>query len=471
MSKPLRILVVGGGISGLSAAVELAGRGHQITVWEADSIMGGKIRTHQDQGYTTESAASMIYNFLPQVDQFFQQVDLQNKRQFRSETARCRYLVKGGTPVEVPFSPKEFLTSPFWPVSARLRMMAEPIIPRRMSVDEESVASFIRRRFGSEFLDQAMDPFLGGTLATDPEMASATATLPRLTALESQFGSVVVGALVKRFLAWKKAAPKAVPFSFVGGMSELIRTLARISGVTVRTGFRAVGLNPLVAGGWEVEAHSNQGEGLSSWDRVVLAVPALEAAQLTYPLSQEAASGLREIRYAPITIVHTGLSRNALAHPLDGIGCMVPFRERMNLTGTLWVSSSFPGRAPTGQVLFSNYVGGIRNQESGQWSDQKMSDRVLADLKRLFQVSASPDWIRIDRHHRGLPVYDLGHCQRIALIQAALKPFSGLTLVGNYLDGVSIRDRLMASMALGAQTPLVSSVAHPFLAERCQPAC
>lgn len=471
MHDALRILVVGGGISGLSAAAGLAGRGHHVTVWESDAVAGGKIRTVHDQGYVTESAASMVYNFLPQVDRFLDQMGLTAQKVYRNQDAKCRYIVKQGKPMAVPFTPGAFLSSPFWPASARLRIMAEPFIPRRIRGEEESVANFIRRRFGAEFMEQAMDPFLGGTLATDPETASAAATLPRLTALERRFGSLFVGTLIKRLIPWKKSVSKAIPFSFSGGMGTLIRTLANRSGVRVRTGIQAEGMDPLPGGGWEVHGRMAQYRFSHRWDRVVLAVPAQDAATLTKPLCPEAASLLRTIRYAPISIAHTGYARQHIPHPLDGIGCMTPFREGMNITGSLWISSAFSGRSPQGSALFSNYIGGIRNQKSADLDDGKIMDLALDDLNKLFDLNCDPSWVRVHRHLHGLPVYDLGHLHRVQSIRDGLDRFSGLTLVGNYMDGVSVRDRLMASATLAAQTPLAAHMAHLIAVEQCHPAC
>lgn len=461
MNAPHDILVVGGGVSGLSQAASLAERGYSVTVWEADHRLGGKIQTDLESGYRTERAASMIYNFLPAVDRLLAKAGLDSRRLMRHSEASRRYLVKNGRPQQVPITPLAFLFSPFWDWRTRMRILAEPLAPRCESGTDESVADFITRRLGREFLEQAIDPFVGGTLASDTTIASARATLPRLTALEDRFGSLFLGAMVKRLALWRRSIPRATPFSFPCGMAELTAALRARAGSDVHTGVRLQGMEPIPGGKWRVTGERDGTLLRREVTTVVLALPAPETAALIHPLDPALSRLLTGIRYAPVGVVHTGFRREEIPHPMDGIGALVPPREGLRLTGTLWLSSAFQDRAPHGHALMSNYMGGIRQPDVAEMGKEQAAALVLADLRRMLNLRADPVWMRVDMHRRGLPIYDLGHLGRMAGIDRRLRQLPGLRLTGNWRDGVAIRDRLASAAAMAATFPLPSTATRP----------
>ncbi len=184
------VLIIGGGISGLSVAWGLARRGVGTELWEAEGRPGGKIRSRREQGYLTERAAALLLNFRPDVDRFIRESGLAPYKAGR-ERARAgrRYLVQDGRLRQVPGGLGGLMVSDLWSARAKPRMLTEAFVPARAD-EGESVARFIARRLGREMLETAIDPFVAGTLASDPEAADARCTLPRLTALESRYGSI-----------------------------------------------------------------------------------------------------------------------------------------------------------------------------------------------------------------------------------------------------------------------------------------
>ena len=209
------VLIVGGGISGLSIAWYLAQAGVSVEVWEQDTRPGGKIQSIKANGYLTESAASMILNHRPEVSQFLKNTGLEAKKSLRAETAN-RYLVHNGHLLALPLKLGAMVMSPLWSLQGKLQMLKEPFI-RKGGHAQETVSEFICRRFGREVLEKAMGAFVTGTLASDPDLANAYAVLPRLTALEQRYGSITKGIFLHKILGHRTACLTQA-FSFQGGM-------------------------------------------------------------------------------------------------------------------------------------------------------------------------------------------------------------------------------------------------------------
>ncbi|MCK5924209.1 MAG: protoporphyrinogen oxidase, partial [Methylococcales bacterium] len=201
--REIQTLVIGGGISGLTSAWQLAYAGEDVQLWEAGSDIGGKIATHHDNGWTSEQSASMVLNFRPEVSQFLRDTRLDDYKLLRTPTAK-RYLIHQGTLQEMPLKMSGMLFSPIWSLPGKLRLMIEPFILKGAK-NNESVADFIRRRLGNEMLDKAHSAYISGTLASDPELADSAAVLPHLTALEQRYGSLTAGVFARKVLHKKKA--------------------------------------------------------------------------------------------------------------------------------------------------------------------------------------------------------------------------------------------------------------------------
>lgn len=452
------VLVVGGGISGLSTAWWLARAGFSVELWEAGDRPGGKILSPRTDGYLTERAAAMVMNFRPEVVELVREAGLEMAKTKRSPVAEARrYLLHQGQLESMPMRLGAFMASPLWSLRGKLRMLAEPFIPA--SGDEnESVSRFISRRLGREVLEKAMEPFVAGTLASDSDRACAASTLPRLIALERRYGSIAAGIMVNRLLHRRQGSVSDT-FSFHSGMDTLTDTLARTPGVQLSTRHT---VQELVReqSGWRVTATTATGERTLQAAQVVLATPAPVAASLVAGLDAELADLLRGIRYAPVTVVHLGLDRASVRHPLDGIGFLVPRQEGRHLTGNLWMSTLFPNRAPTGKVLLTAYLGGARTPEVRDWNDDHIVAETVRELHKYLGLKAEPEMVRIDRHPQALPLYHGAYQARMQAIGTRLKEFSGLYLEANYQGGVSVRDRIARGRTLAEQIQAAQRHTH-----------
>lgn len=468
MSNP-DVIVVGGGVSGLSVAWWLAQAGISVEVWEQDARPGGKIATREAYGFLTERAASMMLNFRPEVSQMLASTRLDASRVMCPGAPKNRrYLLQRGRLVPVPMRPGPLVLSPLWSLRGKLRLLAEPFVPRGGRPDE-TVSEFVVRRLGRELLEKAMEPFIGGPLASDPDLASAQAVLPRLVALEKRYGSLALGVFTHKVLK-RRTAPVHEVFSFRRGMADLIDVLAAAPGVAFHARRTAVQLEPMRSG-WRVTARTPDGERTVRGRHVVLSVPAAGAATLLRPLDGELERLLRGIDYASLTVVHLAFDRSAVDHPLAGTGFLVPRSEHPQLTGCQWVSNLFPNRAPRGKVLLTCYLGGARAPEIRDWDDDRCIEAAMARLGPLLGIDTAPERVWIDRHECGLPLYHGAYCGRLRAIAERLENWPGLHLAANYRGGVSVRDRIADGYALAqrirtvlAATGMLSPVTafHPF---------
>ena len=443
------VLIVGGGISGLASAWWLARSGLSVAVWEAGERPGGKILSTRQQGYLTERAASMVLNFRPEVSELVSKAGLDSaKTRRRSEAEAHRYLLHGNCLKALPMRMGAMLTSPLWSLGGKLRLLAEPFIFSR-GPSGESVSEFITRRLGREVLEKAVEPFVAGTLAADPDLTCAAAALPRLSALERRYGSLAAGVLVNRVLRRRTACSTEV-FSFQGGMGTLVDRLAATPGINIRTGYA---VNELLVRkeGWQITANAPQGEQTCYARHVIVATPAPAAAALIARVDQELSLLLQGIDYATVALVHLGLAREAVGHALNGTGFLAPKAESTVLTGNLWASTLFPDRAPPGKVLLTSYLGGARAPHAADWSDAQLVDETLKTLRPLIGLKADPEMVRVDRQREALPLYHGAYQKRMQSIAARLKQIPGLHLEASYREGVSVRDRLVRGHAVARQ--------------------
>jgi len=443
----LDVLVVGGGISGLAIAHCLARSGLAVEVWEGDERIGGKIRSVAKQGYRLECAASMAMHFRSELDPFLRAAGLEESKLARAPGA-ARYVLDAGRLVEVPSRPGGLLGTPILSAAGKLRMLAEPFAPRSRN-PHESAAEFVTRRLGREFLEKLFEPYVAGPLASDAGLAEARATLPRLTALEGRYGSLVVGALFRKL--WRSSGggrPQA--FSFAGGMATLVEALASRGGFRVRSRLRAGEVRP-VRGGWVTTGESN-GAPLTAFSRhLVLSTPAGAAASLVEGADAELARLLRGIEYASVNVVHTGFDRSRLGRRLDGSGFLLPRGSGFAANGCLWMSSLFPACAPEGRVLLSTYLGGARNRAAADWDDERSLDAVMSMLNALLGIKVGPEVLHIVRHSHALPLYHGAYTRRLAAVDSRLASLSGLHLEANYRGGISVRDRILRAEAVAAR--------------------
>lgn len=433
----LDTVVVGGGISGLTTAFHLVRGGRRVAVLEAAERVGGAIETFSDGAWRFEMGPNTVLESDPSVSGLLRECGLDGEKLTAAPSAKRRYLYKGGRLVPLPGGPGGFLTTPLFPLGAKLRVLREPWIGPPPTGTEETIAQFFRRRLGQAFLDYAAGPFVSGVYAGDPERLSARWAMPRMHGLEERHGSLVRGVF-----AGRKPPSRGVMFSFREGLEELPRKLAREIG-DVRTG---VLCHKVVRteGGFRAETSVGPVEAA----RVVLAVPADVAARLLDEATSGASRLFAEIPYAAVAILSLGFRREAVGHPLEGFGFLAPRKEGVNVLGCLFPSEIFPGRAPAGHVALAAFAGGRTNPEIVGWDDERFASTLLSELRGPLDLKGEPAFRLIRRWPRAIPQYEVGHGRFVERAKEIEEALPGLRLGGNYLGGISVPDCIRNATAL-----------------------
>ena len=315
----VQVVVVGAGISGLGAAYALARAGVDVRLLEARDEVGGVIRSERVDGYLIEHGPNSGLNTSCEVERLLGELGLLSERVFASPVACKRFIVRDGRPLPLPTSPWAFVTTPLWSARAKWRLLAEPFARRPPPGREETVMEFVTRRLGREIAEYAVDPFVSGVYAGDPNALSIQSTFPLLYALERNHGGLVRGALARMVRPKPPRPAQRGIYSFRTGMGALPRALGAFLGERVWLGTSVVGLTR-TSDGFRLNLDRGDERSTLDTERVVLATPADRASTLLRPLNPALAEELAGIAYAPVAMVFAAFARGAVAHPLDGFG-------------------------------------------------------------------------------------------------------------------------------------------------------
>lgn len=453
-----KVMVIGGGISGLSTAWLLdkrareAGRDLDLCLLEQEQQPGGKIKSVREDGFLCEWGPNGFLDSKPQTLELCAALGITDRLHRSNDNARKRYIFTGGELHRLPENGPSFLKSHLLSWPGKLRLLGEPFAANPPGNDE-SLADFGRRRLGAEALQKLIAPMASGIFAGDPETMSLISCFPRIAELEREYGGLFVAmlALAKKKKQERKegkisssaAGPGGTLTSFKEGIQFLTDTLAAQLGERVRAGV-AVASVLRQGDGWEVR--TTTGETLQA-DLVISAAPAFAAASMLEGVDTSLVDTLRQILYSTLNVVCCGFKTEGLGHPLDGFGYLVPKEEGRTVLGTLWDSSMFEERAPGGMALLRSMAGGACRPELLELPEAELLQRVRDDLQAAMGITQSPCFSRIIRHQQAIPQYTVGHGKRLEAIEGRLSGLPGLLLTGNAFKGVGLNDCVAASQA------------------------
>ena len=434
------VIIIGAGISGLTTAYALRQRGHEVTVLDRQEHPGGCIRSERISGFLMEHGPNSMIAPAPAPEKLIGELGLSRQRINRSTAVRYRYLVRRGGIHRLSLQPLRFFLSNFFSLRGRLRILIEPLIPAQNRTDE-SVADFVRRRFGREFLDYVMNPLVGGLYAGNPEKLSVAAVFPALKRLEHDFGSVIGGIIRSRQRRQQNNKhyhpANRMLFSFRQGLETLPCALAQHLAGNIFVGYRVHKIYRQAGGGFRIKARCGKETVSLTGDSVVFALPAYAAAPMLQGLNPGLTDILSEIAHPPLSVVFLGYRSHAIMHPLDGLGVLAPEIERRNVLGILFSSTLFAGRAPEGHVALTAFVGGTRQADLACLGQDDLQDLVHSEVQDLLGARARPVLARTRYWKYALPQLNVGHAERISKIREIETEQSGLFLTGNYITGVS----------------------------------
>jgi protoporphyrinogen/coproporphyrinogen III oxidase len=444
--KTKHVVVIGAGISGLTAAFWLKQSGIPVTVLERDSVPGGTMRTTHEDGWLIETGPNSALETTPVIGEMLRILGNTGDRLYPDKTSDNRYIVRNGQLYPLPMSPPAFLKSRLWTVPGKLRLLKEPFIGR--ADREETIAEFVERRLGREFLDYAINPFVAGVYAGDPAQLSVRSAFPKLYALEEKYGGLIRG-MIRGARERKKRAEvakdRAKMFAFRNGMQQFPDAIAEHLGMAVQCNCTVtdIGVQPTQGGSglsFIVDyTLGGRGSRLEASD-IILAIPAYAAAELLQAHSSALAEALRGIYYPPVAEVYLGYKAEQCGRPLDGFGFLVPAIERRKILGTIWSSALFPGRAPSGHVALTTFVGGSRQPEMLGLPDAELLNAVRGELDALMAVRGEPAFAKVIRWDRAIPQYNLGHGKIMAMVDALEASHPGLIVCSNYRGGIAVGD-------------------------------
>ena len=457
-----KIIIIGGGITGLSAAHRLSELSKDekglldVTLIEARDQLGGVIHTIKQDGFLIDSGPDNFVTAKPWAMALARRLGIASELISTNEAHRSAMVVRNGKMMPIPegfllMAPTKFLpmvTTPLFSLPGKVRMGMELFVPPRRQNGDESLGSFVIRRFGQEALDRLVQPLISGIYTAKPHKLSLRATMPRFLDLETKYRSVIRGmrAEGKKRKTSGSGARYSMFVTFKEGLHTLIRALEeRLSHVDFRLGERAAQLekNPPDNGVplWKVKLE----DGLSvEADGVIIAGPSKHAARLLTAVDADLSRQLSAVGYASSAVVHLAYKRSHIAHPLNAFGCVVPITERRSIIAASFSSVKYAGRAPAGYVLLRAFMGGALQPGIVKQSDNDLIKTARQDLDALLGIATPPQFAIVSRWPDSMAQYDVGHLERVAVMRQRLSRHKGLQVAGNGFEGVGIPDCVRA---------------------------
>ena len=443
------VAVVGAGISGLAAAYDLQRGGLSVRVLEASDRPGGVIATDRFDGWVIDTGPDSLLVQKRAAVALCRELGIAD-RLVSTLTPRTAYVLRDGelhplvegSFLGFPLTVGALARSSLFSLSGKLRMACEAVVPRRSGEEDESIASFVRRRFGEEAVDYLAEPLLAGIHAGDAEQLSMRALFPRLLEAERSSGSVIRSFRALRVTPSAQGAFVSLP----GGIGELVDTLvASLAPGTVSTGARVTDLRRAATYILDTTA------GPVHARAVVLAIPSYAAAALLRAFDTQVAALCDAIPYASTATIAFGYRREQIEHSMRGSGFVVPRTERSPLLATTWVTSKWPGRAPGGHVLLRAFLGGGRDPHRLDRDDTELIESAQEELGALMGITGAPLFSRLHRWTRRSPQFVVGHLQRLATIEARLASIPGLFVTGSGFRAIGIPDCIADGRAIAAR--------------------
>lgn len=451
-SSQVDTIILGGGITGLTAAWSLSRQGKSTVLLEKRSRLGGAVETVHRDGFLIETGPNTLLLDRPELTALFDRLQLTDAMLAASPAAKKRFIVRKGKPAALPDSPRSFLTGPWLSLPGKLRLASEPLLARRPTGDDESVASFFRRHLGESAFAYLVDPFVSGIHSGDPAMLSMQAAFPGVFKMGREHRSIILGFMKAGRQAKKSASPpfKKSLVSFRDGLGSLVEALSRQATTDFRLGSTVQKITQAAESAWQVTATNRDGT-TQAWQarQLVIALPPTALPDL--PLPEDVKLHLAPVARATapgLVSLALGFRRSQVGHPLDGFGLLAPSVEQRKILGVLFSSTLFPGRAPDGQVLLSAFLGGARNAEVTGLSDGELIDQVVGDLRELLTIGGDPSVVHLTRWPRAIPQYNLGYSAIQDALRSATRAFPGLLFRGNAVDGISLPNCLASGLSV-----------------------
>jgi len=428
------IVIIGAGISGLVAAWELQNKGAEYILLECGASPGGYIRTEHPKNYVLDCGPNSILCD-DELLNFFAKTGLKEKLLPAKEVSKSRFIYKNGSYKKLPSNPLSLLTSDFFSLKSKVKVLTEPFRNSGTTVPNETLSIFFERHFGKEVVDYALSPFIAGIYNGDPAKLLAEQTFPSLVHYEKEYGSVLKGFL-------KNASQRRKSYNFKNGMQEMTDGLAaQLNNLWLNTKvltLKKEGQKIIIT----CEQNGMQKSILC--DKVILTLPAFAAAAVLKEEYPQFYSTLTNIYYPPMALVHTAYKKDKVKTSLNGFGALNPKKENLFSAGSIWTSSVFDGRCPEDEILFATFIGGSQSSENYNLPDEELKQAVHKELAVNFKINATPVFQRLSRWERTIPQYDINSLEAKVIV-SKLKA-DNIYTCATWHGGVSLGDSIKKSL-------------------------
>lgn len=452
------IAIIGAGLTGLTTGFWLTRAGKQIQIIEKQDRAGGQIRTFQANGFIYESGPNTGVVSYPEVAELFAALSPDCTLETAREESKKRWIWKGNKFHALPSGLVSAVTTPLFTLYDKFRILGEPFRAKGTNPDE-SVAELAARRLGKSFVDYAVDPFLSGVYAGNPNTLITRHALPKLYNLEQDYGSFIKGSIAKAKLPKTdrdKLATKKV-FSATGGLEKLSQALVKSIGQErITLSANNVKIEPQ-GNQWLITYCTPEGEHSLIANKVVTTCGAYALPDLLPFIPKEDIGQISNLHYAPIIQASVGF-HNTHGLQFGAFGGLVPSKEKRDVLGILFPSACFVGRSPEEGALFSFFIGGVRHADMLDWSDEQLKNMILKNIHSMlkFPADVQPDLIHIFRHQKAIPQYEKSSEARFKMIEELQNRYPGLILAGNIKGGIGMADRIRQATGIANELAKLS---------------
>jgi len=444
------IIVIGGGITGLAAAnrlVELSDERKiefNIKILESTNRLGGNISTLIKDNLLIEEGPDSFITSKPYALKLCKRLGIESELIPTSESNRKTLVYLNGKLISIPegfilLSPTKilpFIASPILSIYGKLRALLELFIPKSKNVGDESLQSFVTRRFGKELFENIAQPLIGGIYTSDPQRLSMKSAVPNIHNLEHKYGSVIKG-LMKEYSTKQESGARYSQFvTLKDGMQTLVDAItSKIPDESIKTNQTVKQIKKTKAG-WKVEENAMEYNS----DGIILATPSYVSAELLKTIDSDLSEQLSRIEFASSAIIILVYKKEDIKNKINGFGFVVPAKENLNILACSFSSEKFEGRAPSDSVLLRCFVGGALNQEILNNNDKGIINIVKNELKKILNISKEPYFTQLKRYPNSMPQYNVGHSKILTNINKLMSKHLNLELAGNSYEGVGIPD-------------------------------
>ena len=443
MTTKADIVIIGAGLTGLTIAYYLKKAGRNFILLEKENRAGGVINTVSEDGFIYESGPNTGVLSTPEIALLFEDLKDRCILETANPKAAKRYILKNGSWTPLPSGPLSAIKTPLFSLQDKFRILAEPFRKRGTDPDE-TVARLVRRRLGKSYLDYAVNPFVSGIYAGDPEKLVTRFALPKLYALEHNYGSFIRGAIAKARETKTDDEKKATRevFSVAGGLGNLINALvSEIGSERIITGCGNTVVSRATSG-YKIITEIETGSLKEFEASVVITTAAGYSLPSILPfVPAKTMRYISELQYARVVQVSLGF-KIWNGKELDAFGGLVPEAEKREILGVLFPSAIFKDRAPENGAMLSVFLGGIKRPDIIEKDDREIRIAVLKEIKETLFCTKYPELIRINRYMHAIPQYEKDSEARLASINKIQEDNPGLILAGNIRDGIGMADRV-----------------------------